>query len=91
MTTSKGEAMDLFAQLSDVDALAVLEFAKMRFFCQMMKLKAKDIPSIDEWEKTPLVVRRLFVLAADNVSKFIYMTYSKKHIDKNLLDKRNLK
>jgi hypothetical protein len=65
--TTKDQALDLFAQLNDADALEVLEFAKMRLFTQAMELQAEDIPSIDEWENTPLVVRRLLVLAVDQV------------------------
>jgi hypothetical protein len=74
MTTDKDQTLDLFAQLNDADALEVLEFAKMRLFAQLMQLQAEDIPSIDEWENTPLVVRRLLVIAVDRQKLIRYVS-----------------
>ena len=75
----RDDALEVFLQLDEENKIAVLEFAKMMVFAQ--DLPPEQTPSIDEWEDTPPVVKRLLVIAIDLLQKT--------HIDNCLYNKTN--
>lgn len=62
------QAFESIMLLNDDEKDKVLNFMKLLDLCEMLKLPAEQIPSLDEWKKTPEIVQWLIAIATDRLS-----------------------
>lgn len=62
------QAIEHLRNLNKVDIERVNEFMKMLELCETLKLPEQNIPSVAEWNKTPVIFQWLLALAADRLS-----------------------